>query len=144
MSYEKHTWETGETITAEKLNNLEDGVSGNNSDLFMLVNAETVDNNTLTAIDKTFDEIANFIINGGIAMMRLVNKNPNAPYWAAYYLSIKYSPLDFSPQIGVESIYFQYIEYTNILVSNVTLHIMNVILNSDGSNTIESAYKSIT
>lgn len=29
MAYEKHTWETGETITAEKLNNLEDGVSGN-------------------------------------------------------------------------------------------------------------------
>ena len=26
MAYEKHTWETGETITAEKLNNLEDGV----------------------------------------------------------------------------------------------------------------------
>lgn len=27
MSYEKHTWETGETITAEKLNNLEDGIA---------------------------------------------------------------------------------------------------------------------
>lgn len=27
MSYEKHTWETGETITAEKMNNLEDGVA---------------------------------------------------------------------------------------------------------------------
>ena len=26
MSYEKHTWETGEVITAEKLNNIEDGV----------------------------------------------------------------------------------------------------------------------
>lgn len=27
MSYEKHTWETGETITAEKMNNLEEGVA---------------------------------------------------------------------------------------------------------------------
>ena len=26
MSYTKHTWVTGETITAEKLNNIEDGV----------------------------------------------------------------------------------------------------------------------
>ena len=26
MSYSKHTWETGETITATKLNNLEDGL----------------------------------------------------------------------------------------------------------------------
>lgn len=30
MPYEKHTWQTGETITAEKLNNIEDGVE--NSD----------------------------------------------------------------------------------------------------------------
>lgn len=26
MSYEKHTWETGEVITAEKLNNIEEGI----------------------------------------------------------------------------------------------------------------------
>ena len=31
MAYEKHTWETGETITAEKLNNLEDGVASSGS-----------------------------------------------------------------------------------------------------------------
>lgn len=36
MAYEKHTWETGETITAEKLNNLEDGVSGNNNNTIVL------------------------------------------------------------------------------------------------------------
>lgn len=38
MSYEKHTWQTGETITAEKLNNLEDGVASNGSDVFLLSN----------------------------------------------------------------------------------------------------------
>lgn len=27
MSYEKTTWQTGDTITSEKLNHLEDGVS---------------------------------------------------------------------------------------------------------------------
>ena len=27
MSYEKHTWESGETITAEKLNHIEDGIA---------------------------------------------------------------------------------------------------------------------
>lgn len=26
MSYEKHTWQTGEIITADKLNNMEDGI----------------------------------------------------------------------------------------------------------------------
>lgn len=28
MAYEKHTWTTGETITATKLNNIEDGIAG--------------------------------------------------------------------------------------------------------------------
>lgn len=32
MSYEKHTWQTGETITAEKLNNLEDGIASNSGE----------------------------------------------------------------------------------------------------------------
>lgn len=38
MSYEKHTWETGETITAEKLNNLENGVasSGGSESSFVI------------------------------------------------------------------------------------------------------------
>ena len=27
MSYETHTWESGETITAEKLNHIEDGIA---------------------------------------------------------------------------------------------------------------------
>ncbi len=32
MSYNEHTWQTGETITAEKLNNLEQGVTDASSD----------------------------------------------------------------------------------------------------------------
>lgn len=27
MAYKKHTWETGEVITAEKLNHIEEGVA---------------------------------------------------------------------------------------------------------------------
>lgn len=28
MAYTKQTWQTGETITAEKLNHMEDGIAG--------------------------------------------------------------------------------------------------------------------
>ncbi len=143
MAYTPTEWKSGDVITAEKLNNIEEGISENNSDLFMLVNAETVDNNTLTAIDKTFDEIANFIINGGVVMMRLVNKNPNAPYWAAHYLHLKYSQLDFSPQVGGGNIGFEKVRH-EIQTSNVVLDIMNVVLNSDGSHTINTTFKTIT
>ena len=34
MSYEKHEWQTGEVITAEKLNILEDGIAQGGSDGF--------------------------------------------------------------------------------------------------------------
>ena len=31
MSYEKQTWTTGDTITAEKLNHMENGIENNNN-----------------------------------------------------------------------------------------------------------------
>ena len=61
MSYEKTTWETGDTITAEKLNNLEGGVerAQPNVEFFIIHVTEAVDeqfNKHFTA-DKTFSEI---------------------------------------------------------------------------------------
>ena len=61
MSYEKHTWETGETITAEKLNNLEDGVAsgGEGSNNFFVKFTITYDQsgNPIVTSDKTLKEI---------------------------------------------------------------------------------------
>ena len=39
MSYTKTTWQNGDTITAEKLNHIEDGVENlsNNSNILLLV-----------------------------------------------------------------------------------------------------------
>ena len=39
MSYSKHTWENGETITAEKLNNIEQGIA---SKYYIVENAGTI------------------------------------------------------------------------------------------------------
>ena len=38
MSYTKHTWETGETITADKLNNIENSVSKISENTIMVIN----------------------------------------------------------------------------------------------------------
>jgi hypothetical protein len=58
MSYEKHTWETGETITAEKLNNLEDGVaSGGGGGIFIVMKTRDSDQNPI--FDKSWREIKN-------------------------------------------------------------------------------------
>lgn len=63
MSYEKHTWETGETITAEKLNNIEDGIvdSGQDADVFGLLIMETINNDNTTnyIANKSFAEVKN-------------------------------------------------------------------------------------
>ena len=40
MSYEKNTWEIGDTITAEKLNNMEDGIEGAGIVVVNLVDGE--------------------------------------------------------------------------------------------------------
>lgn len=48
MSYNKTTWETGDIITAEKLNNLESGVENAN-----IVDVTSVDGN----LSMTFEEI---------------------------------------------------------------------------------------
>ena len=59
MSYEKHTWETGETITAEKLNNLEDGVasggSGDNNNFIVPIVYDNVED--VYSTEVTFSQI---------------------------------------------------------------------------------------
>lgn len=55
MSYTKYTWQTGEVITAEKLNHMEDGISAGGS---LNVTAPQ------WALDKTWNEIAEAIRSG--------------------------------------------------------------------------------
>lgn len=52
MSYEKETWATGDTITAAKLNNMEDGIA--NVDPFIITITEE---GVIASTDKTWREI---------------------------------------------------------------------------------------
>lgn len=55
MSYEKHTWQTGEVITADKLNNLEAGVeSGQNG--YEITDTYTTLIDTLNIVATNEDE----------------------------------------------------------------------------------------
>lgn len=58
MSYTKNTWETGDTITAAKLNHMEDGID-NAGTLFVTITQNADDSYTA---DRTFTEIkANYL-----------------------------------------------------------------------------------
>lgn len=58
MAYEKQTWVTGEVITKEKLNHMEDGIANSGGGMF-IVNVDE-DNK----LDKTWNEIMNAFKNG--------------------------------------------------------------------------------
>lgn len=60
MSYTKQVWATGDIITEEKLNHMEDGISANG----VLVVGTTVSGNTVT-LDKTWQEIHEALLTGG-------------------------------------------------------------------------------
>lgn len=57
MSYEKQTWATGDVITANKLNHMEDGIAGGGAYVFRPTGSPKV-------LDKTFAEIKDMIEAG--------------------------------------------------------------------------------
>lgn len=62
MAYEKHTWENGEVITAEKLNHLEGGVEANSEEIFWVTFGGTLP--ASPTCDKTYQEIADAMAAG--------------------------------------------------------------------------------
>lgn len=56
MAYEKQTWTTGEVITQEKLNHMEDGIANAGVGI-MVVHFSGVPNSTSITADKTRGEI---------------------------------------------------------------------------------------
>lgn len=74
MAYEKQTWQTGETITAQKLNHMEDGIaSGGSSDLFIISATQDPISEDIT-LDKTFAEINTAITNNQNIVMFTMSK----------------------------------------------------------------------
>lgn len=63
MAYNKTTWASGDTITAEKLNNIENGIEASSGGSGSLVVTFTYDNIAYSA-DKTFTEITTAINEG--------------------------------------------------------------------------------
>lgn len=57
MAYTPTVWQNGDVITAEKLNNIENGIENSNSTLIVTEDSEY-------ALDKTYTEIKTAINNG--------------------------------------------------------------------------------
>lgn len=86
MTYEKTNWKVGDTITAEKLNNIEGGIKANETAISSIdtsgggsgdfVITATGTGSTLTA-DKTYSETLEAFNNGAIPVLRINIPNTN-------------------------------------------------------------------
>ena len=69
MAYTKHTWATGEVITAGRLNNMEDGIADAGG---VMVFSETHDEQAdLNTLDKTWQEIYDAMAQGKLCVRKL-------------------------------------------------------------------------
>ena len=66
MTYVKTNWKTGDTITADKLNNIEDGIasSGGGGGGATVITAP--EDATEVGLDMTFEEMKDAVLNGNI------------------------------------------------------------------------------
>ena len=83
MTYTPNTWATGDTITAEKLNNMEQGIA--NAGNVLIVNA---DNDGI--LDKTWQEIsdAGFSVlytQDGSQLLQIYCAENNGEYMVSYW-----------------------------------------------------------
>ena len=68
MNYDKQTWQTGEVITANKLNHMEDGIeaAGGGYDLVFETNSDSVDESTEATLKSgSYADAAAKFLNGG-------------------------------------------------------------------------------
>lgn len=68
MSYIKQTWTRGDTITADKLNHMEDGIASGG----VFIVEQTQSGNTYT-LNKTWNEIYNAVASGKICYLSHLN-----------------------------------------------------------------------
>ena len=101
--YEKQTWVTGEVITKEKLNHMEDGIANSGGSAFIVnLNSET------QTLDKTWNEIKAAFTNGQPsyvvskvgevdAMYPIVECNNNTTAYTVRVLVVDSSSVDVIP-----------------------------------------------
>ena len=114
MAYEKHTWECGETITADKLNNIEGGVeealgsSGGGDVIVVDVLTSYAD---IVNADLTASEVASAIRDGKYVILQNGGKFGNYGAGQIYHL------YKWSSNLLDENV-FAYFRTTAILVDN--------------------------
>lgn len=78
MSYTPYTWSSGDTVTAARLNNIEQGVA--NAGGSVLIVGTTFSNNVLT-LDKTYKQIHDALLAGTSVVVQMPDTNTESELW---------------------------------------------------------------
>ena len=87
MAYEKTTWQTGDTITAEKLNNIEQGISDNETAIVQPLVVTATEPDYIG--DKTWQEIYTALIAKKPVYLYIADSTPLGTYeplYTAFYV----------------------------------------------------------
>lgn len=114
MAYEKHTWETGETITAEKLNNIEDGVYEAQNNV-LIVDTHWDNTTSKNMINLPFEKIVEATNSGKMIVLNYGRIIPLTP---------EYTPS------GIDSYYGVYI--TRFLSTHSSTELITYSIDNSG------------
>ena len=142
MSYEKTIWEIGDTITAEKLNNIEGGIDEVfENEIFVIRVSYNIINETAT-VDKTFSEIVSAVNNNKTIVGFKYDINNGDVVGSFPFSSIKIKRM--APQEPINSIDFVlnqsslYIYPPNTSLGAFTVY--TITLNEDNTVTATTQY----
>lgn len=131
MAYTKQTWNTGETITADKLNHMEDGIAssgGCDTDTFKItgiINQQTGER----SLNKTYSEIVEALESGKLAYIEDGSYN-------RFYFSNRAIAGDGSYEV----LNFNFVDTSDIASGTMNLGLLKVFNN----NTVTMAAASVS
>ena len=86
MSYTKQTWNTGDTITADKLNHMEDGIMESGESGAFIINV--IDDGATWTLDKTWQEIYDAHSSGVVCVIKYTSEEPGNIRQISYSVSV--------------------------------------------------------
>lgn len=98
MSYTPTTWETGDVITADRLNNIEQGVLNAGSTIYYVDITYDDDDGTYSASDGAYLNINNALLSGKIPQLRFENDVFQTAFYSGstrnghYFCNISFNP----------------------------------------------------
>ena len=132
MSYEKQTWQTGDVITQEKLNHMEDGIADGE---VVIIDAKAVRNDDtweVTEFGSSYNELKELILAKKYIVVRLENKDPYAPYAKLAFLHLdSLNQAEFPSGVGNSTISFQDVKV--MYTSEIKVSIWNLYVHDDDS-----------